>query len=297
MNVLSILKKEEHQHALNTKGYVKLPFANREQVSDLLALYKEVMTIPTDIPRDILFTCIHNTNKEFVKKMTTELKARLLPLMQNVLTDFKFTSFTFQIKGLGEKSELFAHQDWSFCDEKQFRSYTFWLPLHDCFPENGTVYVLPGSHKKLDNIRGAGITSVFEDVKEEAKKSMIPINIKAGELLIFDSALAHFSPPNYTDKERVSVMSILTQSKADFVLFFGKNNNSSVEISSYKVANDFLESYDNFKVDYLSPPKSAEFIGTEEKPAFVFTKNSFAEFANSLNSNKSWFEKIKLYFS
>ena len=210
--------------------------------------------------------------------MDKGLREILLPLIERVFHQFSCTSFTYQVKGTGEKSELFAHQDWSFTDEKHFRTYTFWLTLHDSFPGNGTVYVLPKSHRHLTGIRGAGIDSVFDEVREEAKKSMVPVNVKAGELLLFDSALAHFSPPNHTREKRVSVMTNITNHGAGFMLYFGKRHGDLNEIDGYRVSDDFLLRYENFKSDYTSPPPGAVYQGTRTADGFRFTKESFAAF-------------------
>ena len=64
---------------------------------------------------------------------------------------FRALNFGLQIKGTGPGSRLEIHQDWSVTDEDGFRSVTFWIPLVDSHPRNGTVHYLLGDP---DRFRG-----------------------------------------------------------------------------------------------------------------------------------------------
>lgn len=292
MSNLQILQNDKLQHTLDTDGVVQVPFADANTVEQLKELCSNI-SAGKDLPQDILYTYVHNSDKELVAKMNVGIRNILAPLMDKVFVNYKNTSFTFQSKGLGEKSLLYAHQDWSFTDESKYRTYTFWLTLHDSYPENGTIYVLKGSHNKLNNIRGAGIEAVCKDVQPEAVASMEPVYIKAGELLVFDSALLHYSPPNTTPHIRISVMTNLAHTDAGFMLYFGHSQGNKVQIDGYKVSANFLMEYEDFKRDYNKPPLAATKVSTAIVPQLVFTQQSFTKFLNDIRKEDTWYGKLK----
>jgi ectoine hydroxylase-related dioxygenase (phytanoyl-CoA dioxygenase family) len=286
----SLLINKSLQTDLDENGYIKIGLLTEFKISELISFYENLTSNRNDIPKDILYTCLHNNDKTFVHKMNTELQRLIIPEMNKVLKNFKFTSFTFQIKGIGHSSELFVHQDWSFSDESKSRCYTIWIPLHDSTSENGTVYILPKSHQKLHNKRGPGIEPLFSNVQQEIRKYMIPIQVKAGELLLFDSAIAHFSPSNLSNEPRLTVMTNLIHKSAEFMLYFGNETN---EVDSYSVPNDFLVNYDDFKKDYNAPPKGSTYYGTEHQENLVISKSNLLFTLNLKNESKNLFSFFK----
>jgi len=286
----SLLKNKSLQIDLEENGYIIIGLLDEFKVSELIALYENLTSNRNDIPKDILYTCLHNNDKEFVHKMNDELQRLVIPEMNKILVNYKFTSFTFQIKGIGTESELFVHQDWSFSDETITRCYTFWIPLHDSSTDNGTVYILPKSHQKLQNKRGPGMEPLFANVQQEIRKHMIPIQVKAGELLLFDSAIAHFSPSNLSNNARLTVMTNIIHESAEFMLYFGNETN---EVDSFTVPNDFLINYDDFKKEYSKPPNNAKYCGTVIQENSTISKSNFLHTFNLKNESQNLFSFFK----
>lgn len=286
-----ILINPQHQKTLDKDGIVKFRFLDEEGVAKLLALYHRLVTPRTDIPYNILYTCLHNPDSNFRNEMNMQIGELLKPYFAKYFKQVQQSSYTYQIKGLGPQSELYVHQDWSFTDERQFRTYTFWLPLMDCFPENGTVHAIKGSHLKLNHIRGAGINAAFDNVQQAIRKYMEPQTVMAGEVLVFDSALAHYSPPNNTNSIRVCVMTNLSHSDADFMLYFGEDKGANVKVDAYKVPPSFFMMYEDFKSQFLQPPSFAQFAGsltqadarlTEEMLPALFEVSKWQAFGNKV---------------
>ncbi len=292
MEPTQILRDRKMQDTLNAEGIVQMPFAGPEVVKQLIE-FSDELNKGRSLPQDTLHTYLKTTDKELVTEMNKGLREILKPLMDKVLVDYRYTSFTYQSKGLGDNSLLSAHQDWSFSDETKYRTYTFWLTLMDSVPGNGTLHVIKRSHKKLNNIRGAGIDPVCKNVWPEAAASMEPIYAKAGDLLIFDSALLHYSPPNTTQQIRVSVMTNLVNKDADFMMYFGRVVDNDIYADAYKVADSFLVEYDDITTQFFSPPKSAVFLNSTPIPDASFTKESFADFLKDIKSDDKWYNKLK----
>lgn len=90
------------------------------------------------------------------------------------------------------------HQHPHIIDESQYRSLAVWLPLVDTSIEMGTLHVVPYSHDIFihktrthnDFLAFAGVSGT------SAREFSKPIILKAGQAIIFDDRLLHWSPSN-----------------------------------------------------------------------------------------------------
>ena len=257
--LLPILKDEKMQQRLNKDGYILLDFFNLKEVAQLQTIFDELHQNRTDIPYNQLYTCLHNPDAAYRKQMHERLSELCKQQLDKYFTEIKNTTFTFQIKGIGPESELYVHQDWSFTDEsKGFYTYTFWLPLVESNTNNGTVSVLPGSHRYLREIRGANINPVFDHLRKQLINYLKPLTVRAGQMLLFDSALLHYSSANLSDKIRVSIMTNLMRKEAELFLYFRNKENPEM-VDEYHVPDDFFMRYEKFKEEYQAPPAFASY--------------------------------------
>ena len=253
-NPISIMQNSEQQKSLQQNGFLILDFLGKAEIEQLSFLFAEMNNSRNDIPYDRLYTCLHNSDAEYRNTMNTEIGKILSPKLDGLFKEIKNTVYTFQIKGIGPDSELYSHQDWSFTREEDgYRTYTFWISLIDSNESNGTLSILPGSHHSLNNIRGAGIEPLFSGKQSEVIPFLTPLSVKAGQLVLFDSALLHYSAPNYSDAIRVSVMTNIIPHKAAVYLYFGNTENPKTA-DEYEVPDDFFLRYKDFKTEYEFPP-------------------------------------------
>jgi ectoine hydroxylase-related dioxygenase (phytanoyl-CoA dioxygenase family) len=96
------------------------------------------------------------------------------------------------------------HQDSGYMQGHPHKPYlTCWCALDDMSEENGTLYILPYSR--------AHTRDVVEHVRDEATNDLIgyrgdesgvPINVRAGSIVVFPSTIFHRTGPNKSDKPR-----------------------------------------------------------------------------------------------
>jgi ectoine hydroxylase-related dioxygenase (phytanoyl-CoA dioxygenase family) len=106
-------------------------------------------------------------------------------------------------KSPGAGSFIAWHQDNGYQSGKTPEYITCWLALDDSNPENGGLMVIPESHKA--GPRDHEWRSVHAVVPEEfvEEEKAIPLNAKAGDMLLFSSYLIHQTVGNHTkDKQR-----------------------------------------------------------------------------------------------
>jgi hypothetical protein len=257
MIYLNILKDLTKQKELNDYGYSILSSVDESTLDKIKNLFNVLHKDRKDIPYNTLYTCIVNNDKLFKRQMHDGLYHILKCDLESQFINYKLSTFTFQIKGIGTETELGVHQDWSYSNEvKGYSSYTFWLPLIESDESNGTLCVVPKSHRHHRGYRGHGIISPVDGLKSDAKKYHIPLRVKAGELLIFDTSMIHYSPDNLSNNFRVSVMVNITNQPEGFSIYLQNNQNDRL-VDEYLVPDNFFLLYDDFKIGRSRVPDFA----------------------------------------
>lgn len=96
----------------------------------------------------------------------------------------------------GSGSHIDWHQDNGYGEGQVPEYLTFWLALDDSDTENGGLLVIPGSHH--DGPRDHTLEDVHWVIPEVDERSAIPLDARAGDLLIFSSLLVHKTVGNHT---------------------------------------------------------------------------------------------------
>lgn len=102
-------------------------------------------------------------------------------------------------------SEKPWHQDGAYFTYEPFDAgVDVWLALDDASAENGCMFVLPGAHKlgpkKHVHLNDCTIVEGRLDYSQA-----VPVELRAGGILLFSTLLPHFTPPNRSDLRRRAV--------------------------------------------------------------------------------------------
>ncbi|MEY3774942.1 MAG: hypothetical protein RLZZ129_1722 [Verrucomicrobiota bacterium] len=94
-----------------------------------------------------------------------------------------------------------------------------WIPLDDVQPENGTLTVVPGSHKKDWRMVKMGLPSgdfQYELAEQGWREGdVVTCAIRRGTAIIFSDRLVHGSTPNTAGKDRYAIISTYHAPAAD----------------------------------------------------------------------------------
>jgi len=94
-----------------------------------------------------------------------------------------------------------------------------WIPLDDASAENGTLTVVPGSHKRDWRMVKMNLPSgEFGHGIEEGEwkdGDVVTCNIKRGTAIVFSDRLVHGSTPNTAGKDRYAIISTYHAPAAD----------------------------------------------------------------------------------
>jgi len=160
-------------------------------------------------------TSIYDGRPEYRRQVLEVMDEHVQPALADLLDDYRIMWANFLVKQPGA-DPVPPHVDWTFLDEDRFSSVTIWCPLRDTTPENGTLGVVSGSHHRIDFLRAANIPT-FERCEQAVAdiddRPIIPV--RAGQAIVMDNRVVHFSTPNHGDEPRVVVGCVAGPAEAE----------------------------------------------------------------------------------
>ena len=234
-----VFKSARLEKKFQSKGYVVLPLLSSRQVTELLLFFKKEYNID--------FSGFHSThflNDENVKlSVHNKITSILEPQLQKHLIDYKAVFANFMVKSIGKESRMPLHADWTYVDEDKFQSLGVWGPLINTNKENGRLGVVPKSHLLKKNYRGPKIPSPFHEFNEHIINNYGKLlKMKAGEVVIYDHRLLHFSPANLSKEVRPALNLVMVPAKAQLYHYFNKEHFPKIEKYEVK-GSDFYINY------------------------------------------------------
>ena len=140
----------------------------------------------------------------------------LKPLMPGGIT---FMSDKFVYKNGKQRFATPWHTDKLYWKNRRPK-LSVWIPLDDVSAANGTLQVLPGSHREsFEVIESAGEDSNGEfrariDPDAIPADEVVTCEIPAGSVVVFSDALLHASTPNDSGQDRYAIISTYHETRA-----------------------------------------------------------------------------------
>lgn len=202
------------EQVFQEKGYEVIPFLNDEEVKMMYDFYlKENKIMDSYDPTYAQFSVL-NAELENRRKIFDKITGLFLPKLKNVLADYKPIIANFVCKEPG-KGWVPVHQNWAVVDEDKYASVSVWCPLQDVNLENGTLAFVDGSHKHFRGPRGSYANRNFKDVDDLIVNNYLTyVPLKAGNAIVLDDSVIHYSAINNSDKIRLAIQLIMIPSEA-----------------------------------------------------------------------------------
>ncbi|MDZ4846225.1 MAG: phytanoyl-CoA dioxygenase family protein [Chitinophagales bacterium] len=227
-----ILQDDQLDKQLLETGFAVVSFLNQKETSALVDFFYQHH--PNGVSG--FYATAHSHDIAFRNRMNDEIKKNFQRAIGNYFHKCTALGGSFVVKSNTQKERLHPHQDWNIVDEEQHRSFNIWVPLVDLTEKNGTIRVMPGSHRWVKNYRGPNIPDLSESAQEQIWQRMTPLYMKAGEALIYDHRLFHASDSNTTDELRIATVFGIIPERAQMLYYYG--NGKQVEI--YKSSANFF---------------------------------------------------------
>lgn len=150
--------------------------------------------------------------------MNAAIRDALVEPVKKYFQHYELFGGTFMVKAPVNSTMLPLHQDWSVVDEDQYQSIFIWCPLVDIYPENGGLFVIPGSHTYFRNYRSGSMQSRRIMPEGKIKEHVVDIRLSAGQALAYSDRLFHGSYPT-TEEPRIVATGRVNEEEASLVYY------------------------------------------------------------------------------
>lgn len=124
---------------------------------------------------------------------------------------------------------LDVHRDWTLTLDPNEASYTVWCPLVDVDEASGGLALVPGTHR-VQHICGPQLQGYWGGSEAALRAASVTPRLKAGQAVVFDNRLLHWSHPNPGRQDRpAATMSIIPAGSAPG-LFVGNWQTGEVDV-------------------------------------------------------------------
>jgi hypothetical protein len=275
-----VFRDESMQEEFEKNGFVIVDFYSPEQVEKVKALYHKLH--PKD--EEGFFPSTFSKNKNYRETTDTELKRIGNNRFNELLQDFQIINGSFIVKSPGEDSYLHVHQDMTLVDESAFTGINIWTTTVDLTDENGVLYALPESHRFYPTYRGHTLRGFYDGIQEEIKDYMTPYYLKAGQAVIFDQSIIHFSPPNLGDDVRIVSNVYFTHQDARFMIcYHDKGNPERNSVELFEQDRSFMTNYEQFGANIYDRPKMGKSLGVV---GYDFPELSISDLENKFGKQR-----------
>jgi hypothetical protein len=207
-------------------GYARVPMLTPEQVNHLLDELKNLRPDDNFDPagKSRFGSTYHcsflDTNKAYKRATNRLITGVFQPYVEKYLVNFQILNCNFYVKP-PQTGEFVIHQNWPAISDINDTTVTIWCPLVDVVASNGAIQVVEGSHKIVPHVEGPTNPGYFNHFRKELiEKYLKPMPMKAGEGLIFDDGLIHWSARNGADEPRIAIQILCTPRDAQSVYYY-----------------------------------------------------------------------------
>lgn len=257
---------------LNENGFAIVDFLSEDVLYQLKELANKYL--PKD-GKDFISTS-HFLDLETSKKLNQSIKNILTNDLQKLFPHLKQLGGTLASK-YKNKSILKAHQDWTIVDEAKYNSYNLWMPLVNTNSKNGTLGLIPKSHKWFNNLRGFGIENSLEQYSKKIIKFGYEPSLKAGQAILYNHKLIHYSMPNTTNVKRDVLIVGMIDAEADLQISIQTANG----INTYQTKEEDFYLFDAAKIQINNK------ICGQQNNNMVFSKTSLSNLLEQTQTIKS----------
>lgn len=197
------------ERRLANEGYVVVALLDPDGVAAVKRVIDGLGPAPGD-PGHGLFNDSWSTDTAYKRALSDGLDNIFAPVIDALFVDHTPLIWGTSVKYPGTEGSVAAHRDPTFVDEERFRSVGVWCALNDVAEEDGTLEILPRSHRSETTIRvHQSEGNLYPDIDLNSRDLLRSVRLQAGSAIIYDHSLIHRSGPNLRTRPRVVAMSHL----------------------------------------------------------------------------------------
>lgn len=223
-----------------------------------------------------------DTNEDYKRATNKLFKELFNPIVDSIFNDYHVWNANFYVKPPGAgKFEI--HQNWTHVKEESTTSFTIWCPLVETTTNNGTIMLVKGSHKILPDIATMDVPYYFKNFEDQlVAKYLEPIPCKAGECVIFEDGVIHFSDINKSELPRYALQILIGPKESNPVYYYHNNKKPELGFEVFEINEDFF-----MKNNYLTFKNRPDF---QKSLGFIENNNALIseeEFKTALENGNA----------
>lgn len=259
-----LLLDPEAEAAFTRQGFVQVPLLDEGQVDELKAAFERLHDEPgTGFVPDYLLP-----DPELKRAADAALRPVVAPPVLALLDDAAVFMASFLMKWPDGSSALGLHRDWTYVDERRFRTAVVWIALDDTDDQldNGPLRVLPGSHRIVPRWRGTHTADPFgEHEGFIVEHCMQEVPARAGDAVIMDNRLLHCSAPNRSGRPRLAAAVAVRPAEAELLHPYQHGD----RIDLHRVDDRFFLEHDPEGLKRGGPPSYGRWAVAPAPPAQI----------------------------
>jgi len=215
-----VFRDAETQRTLDREGYVTVSLVDG---ADLVRLRELVARVQSALRTDRRWEprgfeeLMYVEDRELRRAVQADLEAVLAPRLAEHVRDCHILVSNVFVKAPAPANNVVPpHQDFCVVDESAgWEHVQMWMPLVDVDASNGCLCVLPRAHRIANPYRAQGDKTPFESFLD--RRIMRPLELRAGEAVLFSGRTVHASERNGTDRPRPAVACLFARVEAPLV--------------------------------------------------------------------------------
>jgi hypothetical protein len=245
---MTVFKAQKLNNLFEKQGYVIVNLFGEDETNILKDFF-----IQQDITLNQSFTTFATNNYEYRKSIDNKLKELFYPYFHKIFNNYHPFWGNYFTKH-PQSPAMPLHADLQYVEEPDEISINIWCPLVDTIPNNGALGIVPMSHKVCTQIRGINLPQFYaKNANEILEKFGEIIELKAGQAIIYNHRLLHFSNANNSSTSRLAITMIGVPVNKQLIHYAAENEKSLIQKYYIESVDDFLKT--NFKEipKHLSP--------------------------------------------
>lgn len=285
-----IFKDGVNQALFEKQGFVVVPFLDDNEIILLNNLFDEMHP---NLNADAGFVAgSYSSDMEYKQKASDQIVGIFSKHYERLFDNYQPFGAAFLYKMPTVNSQLSIHQDWTIVDEEKFVALNCWVPLTDVNESNGALSVVPSTHyDKIKTLRAPTLPFFFSGNDDVVEKASIPMYVKAGEAVILNQSVIHYSPPNKSSKIRKAITAGVKSNGAPMIFHYKDNSDGSSKIEQFLMPENFLISFDNFIQDISQRPKMGMSNGFIDFEHSKYNRNELVAKINLLKMEAGFLEQ------
>lgn len=258
---------------LHEEGYYIADFLGEQAKISLIDLYKTYHQL--EEKQDGVFFGTFSKDLDYRKIVHDAINKVLAEAFSKWFIDYKSIINNYVIKTPGKSTRVPIHQDGAAIDEEKYSSINVWIPLQDVTPLNGALSLIPRSQHIFSPYRCNTTPPLVKNIEQELYPYFLPIYLKPGQVIFFDSRVFHYSTPNLSATNRVAIVCRICPVKASIVTYYLEKGKKGASIEVWSCPEDFLISKVGYNEDMR--PSGATLIGYKNVNIEPLTIGEFEE--------------------